>query len=186
MILGIAGTLGAGKGTIVEYLVKHKGFSHYSSSTILKQMVSERKLPPTRKNLSELADELMRQHQGGILYFSHLQAKKDGASNYVLEALHRVSEAQYFKSIGGTLLGIDADIKLRFDRISQRKEGVKDEVTFEQFTKDSQREDEGKTGSGPNIREVMKMADYTIYNDTDTASLYHEIDEVLRQIEDAT
>jgi len=31
MILGITGTFGAGKGTIVEYL-KTKGFSHYSVS----------------------------------------------------------------------------------------------------------------------------------------------------------
>ena len=27
--IGITGTLGAGKGTIVDYLVKEKGFVHY-------------------------------------------------------------------------------------------------------------------------------------------------------------
>ena len=30
IIIGITGTLGAGKGTIVDYLVKQKGFVHYS------------------------------------------------------------------------------------------------------------------------------------------------------------
>ena len=29
-IIGITGTLGAGKGTIVDYLVQKKGYVHYS------------------------------------------------------------------------------------------------------------------------------------------------------------
>lgn len=29
-IIGITGTLGAGKGTVVDYLVKNKGFNHFS------------------------------------------------------------------------------------------------------------------------------------------------------------
>ena len=29
-IIGITGTMGAGKGTIVDYLTTHKGFTHYS------------------------------------------------------------------------------------------------------------------------------------------------------------
>ena len=33
--IGITGTLGAGKGTIVEYLQKEKGFSHYSVRAFL-------------------------------------------------------------------------------------------------------------------------------------------------------
>jgi len=35
LIIGITGTLGAGKGTIVEYLVKNKNFKHYSVSGYL-------------------------------------------------------------------------------------------------------------------------------------------------------
>ena len=30
IVIGITGTIGAGKGTIVEYLVEKKGFLHFS------------------------------------------------------------------------------------------------------------------------------------------------------------
>ena len=34
-IIGITGTIGAGKGTIVDYLVKQKNFKHYSVRNFL-------------------------------------------------------------------------------------------------------------------------------------------------------
>jgi dephospho-CoA kinase len=178
MIIGIAGTLGAGKGTVVEYL-KSKGFAHYSSSKTLIRILTERGQDHVRKNMSDLANELMRDYEGGILYFSHEQAKKDGHQDYILEALHRVSEGEYVHKIGGIILGIDAEIEVRYERTIKRQEGMKDNVTFEQFKSDSDREDEGRTGSGPNIKAVIKMADYTVTNNGTVEELHQQIDEFI-------
>jgi dephospho-CoA kinase len=178
MILGIAGTLGAGKGTVVEYL-KQKGFAHYSSSDVLRKILDERGVSAERKNLSSLADELMNNYDGGVLHFSNQYAAAAGHEQYILEALHRVSEGEYIKKVGGIILGIDADIKVRYERISGRQEGAKDQVTFAEFQADSEREDEGKTGSGPNIRAVMEMADYTITNNGSIEELRNQIDAFL-------
>jgi dephospho-CoA kinase len=178
MIIGIAGTLGAGKGTVVEYL-KNKGFAHYSSSDVLRRILKERNISAERNNLSELANELMREFDGGVLHYSHHYAKEAGDENYILEALHRVSEGEYIKKIGGIIIGVDADIEVRFARITKRGDGEKDKVTFEQFVADAEREDEGKTGSGPNIRAVMKMADYTITNNGSLEELHQQIDQFL-------
>lgn len=178
MIIGIAGTLGAGKGTVVDYL-KTKGFVHFSSSDVLRRILSERTQEATRLNMSNLANELMSTYEGGVLHFSHEYAKQDGHTDYILEALHRVSEGEYIKKIGGIILGIDADVQVRYDRAISRKEGLKDEVTFEQFLADSNREDEGKTGSGPNIKAVIKMADYTVTNNDTLAELHTQIEQFL-------
>ncbi|MCX6819810.1 MAG: AAA family ATPase [Candidatus Adlerbacteria bacterium] len=180
MIIGITGTLGAGKGTAVEYL-KTKGFVDFSSSGILKEILAEKGLPATRKNLSELADELMKQHQGGVLSISHERAQKNGLENYILEAIHRVDEANYVKSIGGIVWGVDADIELRFERITKRKEGEKDNVTFEQFLADSKREDEGGTGTGPNIRAVLAISDHVFHSNGSKEELYVEVEEALQE-----
>jgi dephospho-CoA kinase len=180
MIIGIAGTLGSGKGTVVEYL-KSKGFGHYSSSDVLRQILTERGMEHSRLNMSNLANELMASHAGGVLNFSHNFAKEAGQSDYVLEALHRVSEGEYIKSVGGIILGVDADVRVRYDRAHARKEGLKDDVTFEQFLADSAREDEGKTGSGPNIKAVIAMADYTIMNDGTMEELRLAVDEFIQK-----
>lgn len=178
MIIGITGTLGAGKGTVVEYL-KLKGFAHYSSSDVLRRILTERGQEHTRFNMSNLANELMNTYEGGVLHFSNQYAHHAGHVDYILEALHRVSEGEYIKKIGGIILGIDADVKTRYERATARKEGLKDEVTFEQFLEDSLREDDGKTGTGPNIKAVIKMADYTIMNDGGLEELQAKVDEFL-------
>lgn len=181
MIIGIAGTIGAGKGTVVEYL-KSKGFAHFSSSDVLRRILTERGQEHSRLNMSNLANELMSAYSGGVLHFSNEYAIADGEANYILEALHRVSEGEYIKKIDGVILGIDADVEVRYERAIARKEGLKDEVTFEQFLQDSEREDEGKTGSGPNIKAVIKMADYTIMNNGTIDELHKALDEFLQKI----
>ena len=178
MIIGITGTIGAGKGTVVEYL-KEKGFGHYSSSDTLRRILSERDLPIDREHMSSLASELQENYEGGILHFSHELAKQADDEHYILEALHRVREGEYIQKIGGIILGIDADIKVRFDRVSKRGDSAKDNVTFEQFVADSQREDEGAAGTGPNIRAVMRMAEYTIMNDGSVEELHAKIEQWL-------
>ena len=45
VIIGITGTLGAGKGTIVDYLVNKKSFYHYSVSGYLKEELQKQLLP---------------------------------------------------------------------------------------------------------------------------------------------
>lgn len=176
MIIGIAGTLGSGKGTVVKYLRSKKNFSHYSSSDILKKNLEERGLSVTRKNMSELADEFIKKYEGGILHASYQQAQADNAQNIILEAIHRVGEAEFVRSLGGLVLGVDADVAVRYERISERHEGKKDEVTSDQFLADSKREDEGKGNGTPNIKEVLKNTDHTIMNNGTLEELQKEVD----------
>lgn len=181
MIIGIAGTIGAGKGTVVEYL-KKRGFGHYSSSAVLRGLLREQGLPETREYMSPLADELMKTYAGGVLHFSHQQAEAAGLSDYILEALHRESEADYVRSIGGVIIGVDADLQKRYERTVKRGEGEKDDVTFEEFIEHTKREDEGETGTGPNIRAVLQDADAVLMNNGSLEELYKQIDSALEKL----
>ena len=183
MIIGIAGTIGSGKGTVVDYLSQKKEFAHYSSSGRLKEILEERGEPATRLNLSTLADELMKEKEGGVLQLSHERAQSNGDTDYILESIHRESEAAYVRSIGGIILGVDAALETRFERTQKRQEGEKDNVTFEEFKGSAAREDEGATGTGPNIRAVLKNADYVVMNDGTLEELYARVDAVLEKID---
>ena len=63
ILIGITGTLGAGKGTIVRYLVEDYHFNHYSVREYLKERAAERGiLKPNRDDFTLLANELRRNH----------------------------------------------------------------------------------------------------------------------------
>ena len=62
LIIGITGTLGAGKGTVVEYLVEKQGFDHYSVRSFLLKEINRRGMPENRDSIcllytSDAADE---------------------------------------------------------------------------------------------------------------------------------
>lgn len=182
MIIGITGTLGAGKGTVVEYL-KTKGFTHYSVSTRLGQILEERGLAKIRDNMSSLADEIADQYTGGALEMMHEEAKKDSVSDYILESIHRESEAEYVKSLGGYLLALDVDPKVRYERSQKRQEGEKDKVTYEQFLESISREEKGEGDGKPNISRVIANADHIIMNDGTIEELHTQVEEWLQSIQ---
>ena len=70
MIIGITGTNGAGKGTVVDYLVQKKGFTHYSVRDAITEEILKRGLEVNRPNLNEVATNLRELHGPG--YFSRL------------------------------------------------------------------------------------------------------------------
>ena len=61
-IIGITGTIGAGKGTIVDYLVKEKGYVHYSVREFLAEEVKKRGLEVNRDTLTEVGNDLRAKH----------------------------------------------------------------------------------------------------------------------------
>ena len=58
MLIGITGTDGSGKGTVVSYLVAYHGFVHYSARAILRAEIVQRDIEPTRANMRLMANEM--------------------------------------------------------------------------------------------------------------------------------
>lgn len=178
MIIGITGTIGAGKGTIVASLVTH-GFTHYSASGMLRQILNEEHITPNRDSYSALAREIRARDKAGIARLLHKQALKEGAEHYIIEALHDVGEAEYIKSIGGVIIGIDADVRTRYERAKLRG-SEKDDVTFEEFQAHVAREEEG--GEGHHIRAVLAMADHVLINNGTKEALESQVQTLLKTL----
>lgn len=180
MIIGIAGTLGAGKGTVVDYLVAKKDFKHYSSSGLLVEILHERGEFVDRDAMGRIAREIRATDPNGVPKLTYERVKKDNPKNAIIEALHTVGEAEFVRSVGGIILGVDADLNVRYARISKRG-SEKDNVSFEKFVEQSKREDEGGS-PGHNIREVINAADYVLQNNGTLEELHKQIDDVLEKI----
>jgi len=62
LVIGIIGTLGAGKGTLVDYLVHEKAYQHFSVRQFLIQEIERRKLIVNRDSMTQVANDLRRLH----------------------------------------------------------------------------------------------------------------------------
>ncbi len=184
MILGITGTIGAGKGTVVEYL-KSKGFIQFSSSKLLGELVEAEGNPKTREFLSKMATRLQEEYPGGIAEKGYRERfLAENPENAIFEALHRKSEANFIQSVGGFIIGVDAPIETRYKRIYARQEGAKDQVTFEQFEDDARVEDEGGGDAkrDNNIRAVINDADAILMNEGTVEELHAKVEAALVQL----
>lgn len=185
MIIGITGTIGSGKGTVVEYLREKKNFLHYSiSGDILTKILEERGEVVDRDGMNRVANELRAQNPAGPIGIAYERYLADGGDqDVIIEALHSVPEVAFIQSVGGVVLGVDADPNIRYDRINVRG-SVKDNVTREEFMLQQKREEEGSDDPNTsNLFGTLKSADYIITNDGTLEELHMQIDEALQKIQ---
>ena len=179
MIIGITGTNGAGKGTVVDYLVKQKGFTHYSARNFIVEEVERRGMPVNRDSTNIVGNDLRATNGPGyIIEQLFAQAKGAGGSG-VIESLRAVGEAEFLKAQGALLWAVDADRGARYERSIKRGSGT-DHVTFEQFCEQEDRELSQTERHKMNIFGVMKMADAVLTNNSTPEELYAQVEETLR------
>ena len=181
MIFGITGTLGAGKGTVVECL-KTKGFKHFSARAFFIEEVNRRGLPLSRDNITDIADDLRAKYGSG--YFAQAAFKRieeQGGGDVVIESIRTTGEAEYLKSRDVILWAVDADIKKRYERIAKRASET-DKVSFEKFVADEQREIASPDPTKGNIAGVMKMADRIFINNGTPEDLFAQVEAALAKV----
>src|SRR3989344_315123 len=160
MILGIAGTDGAGKGTVDKYLVNKKGFVHYSARAIWVEEIEKRGMESTRSNMRLIANEF-RSKQGNDFLITYYLKKieVERPENTVIESLRATAEAVTLKEHGGVLLAVDADQRLRYQRVQARRSSS-DAVSYEQFVAHEELEKNDPDPHGMQKQTEMEMADY--------------------------
>jgi dephospho-CoA kinase len=183
IIIGVTGTDGAGKGTVVDYLVNQNGFALYHARALLLAEIERQGLPPTRASM-RIAGNYLRSQHGNDYVVTHFlaQAKETGDQKIAIDSLRTIAEATTLKAHGGILLAVDADQHLRYERVQARRSSS-DQVTFEQFKEQEDLENNDPDPHGMQKRKVIAMADYVIQNDGTLEALHQKIDEVLTRIE---
>ncbi len=183
MILGVTGTLGSGKGTVVDYLVGQKGFGHLSVTAFMKGIAKSRGIEPDRTVYRDIANEFRAEGPTRLLEATLEDGKKRlGASgDYVLEALHTRAEVAFVQSQGGVVFGVDADLRTRYERIVLRG-SEKDHVSFEEFSAHETLESKPTEGSSNDLAGALRAADYRIENDGSLEELHAKIDAVFEKV----
>jgi dephospho-CoA kinase len=178
IIIGITGTNGAGKGTVVEYLVENKGFLHFSARDLLTKKLQEKNIEINRDNLVAMGNELRAKGGPSALIDLLFEEAKKKNQNCIIESIRTVGEIESLRSKGNfLLLGIDADVKLRYERVIKRGTAT-DKINFEEFLVQEKREMENNDVSKQNLKECIKRADVVLKNDSSIKDLENDIENI--------
>ena len=187
MIIGITGTIASGKGIASKY-IHDKGFVHHSLSTEIRAIAKERKIPVSRLTLSKLGGDLKKELPGGSILANKITEKIEHElkekQDFVIDGIRDVEEITELRSfcnkkrIPFILIGIDADQKVRFERLKKRRRHG-DPETFSEF-KDID-DKEKATGGGQEVGPCLERADFLLDNSGPVDELYEKLDQIVSQ-----
>ena len=182
LIIGITGTIGAGKGTIVDFLIKEKGFVHYSVRAFIAKEIIRRGLEVNRDSMVLVANDLRKNNSPSYitdcLYEKALALRK----NSIIESIRTPGEIDSLREKGRFyLFAIDADPKIRYQRISVRNSET-DHVSFQTFLENEHREMESLDPNAQNLGKCIELADFKLWNNGTIEQLNNQIEEILLEI----
>lgn len=180
MIVGITGSFGAGKGAVVDYLVREKGFADFSARSFITKEIKHRDLPVNRDSMAEVANDLRQKHGATYIIESLYNEAKDRGGDAVVESLRAVAEVRLIKKLGGLVLGIDARPELRYERAVSRGSET-DKVSYEEWLQQEVRESNPNDPTKQDIFGALRESSVVIENNGTLEELYEKIEDMLKE-----
>lgn len=186
-IIGIAGTNGSGKDTVGRLLAERHNYLFISVTDLLRDELHRRGVPTDRLHMRTLSKEWREQYGLSVLVDRAVDTFEQQGKKYagvVMSSLRNPYEADRVHELGGTVVWVDAEPRVRYERLKaakrQGREGD-DDKTFEQFTAEEQIEMQSSNDPAAlNMNAVRTKADRKIVNNTtDMAVLETAVEQVL-------
>ena len=179
IIIGLVGSLASGKETTKKYLAEKYNAKDCRFSSILRDVLTRVDVSNSRENLQKLSTVLRANFGENLLAKAiAMDASKLEADVVVIDGVRRFTDIEHLNELPNFILvKIDADPKIRYERMKLRNENAGDDKkTLEQFLEDHNAE------ADKQIPEVMKTAKYSIDNGGTLEDLYKQIDEIIKKV----
>lgn len=184
-IIGITGTIGAGKGTIVEYLQK-QGFSHYSVRNFLTKEILKRGMEVNRDSMTMVGNDLRTQYGPAYIVETLYDTAATVGKDCVIESIRTPGEIDSLrKKPHFHLFAIDADPLLRYERILARNSET-DHVDYATFIANEQREMNNIDPNKQNLKTCIEKADHVFQNNGTIEELFKQVSQVLSNMKQGT
>jgi dephospho-CoA kinase len=184
IIIGLTGSLCAGKGTVANYL-KSLGFCHQVLSDRIRDEIRSRGQVISRSLLQDVGNEL-RETQGGAILAERTAALiADVENNIVIDGVRNPEEIIFLREVlGAKIIGVDAPKERRCEWYLKRAvERGEDGLTAADFERDNNRDfGIGEPALGQQVGKCLEDADTLIYNLGSKEDLYNECDLYLREM----
>ncbi len=146
-VIGVAGTNGSGKDALMLLLSSKHHYLFVSATDLLTAELNRRGEPTDRAHKAALSAEWRREHGMGVIVQKAYEAWQQESSLYkgvVVGSLRHPGEADMVHELGGTMVWLDADPRVRYDRIqanaAARGRAAEDAISFEEFLAQEERE----------------------------------------------
>jgi len=181
MFLGFTGPNASGKGEAIKYLVENKKFTAFSLSDVLREEAKKRGLEPVRDNLISIGNELRSKEGPGILAGKAIEKIKN-MPQAVIDSIRNPSEIEELRKNlkDFKLVGVTADVKVRFERAKKRGrpgEGA----TLDEFIKKEEKEN-STDEKAQQLNKCFEQADIKIDNSKNIKELHGAIDRLLEDL----
>jgi len=185
MIIGITGTIGAGKGTIVDYLKEQRGFKHYSARDFITEEIVKRGLPVNRDTLTATANDLRKNFSPQYVIEQLFYRAQQAGGDAVIESVRTPGEIAFLREQPDFyLFAVDADPGERYKRIKKRGSST-DHIDYETFLANEKREMSTDDPNKQNLGRCIEMADFVFYNNGAMEELFEQVETVLKKINKA-
>ncbi len=184
MIVGVCGTIAAGKETLTSFL-REKGFVYFETRAIIGEELKKLGLELSRENMQDWADDQRKKFGvGAIMKVMLERAENDKTKHYIFDSLRNDGEAVFLKEVckNFILMGVDAPRETRFKRMVARAK-ASDSPVWENFLKTDERDLNDKENPlGQQTQKLLNMADFLIINDADLKSAMAQIEQIYEKI----
>lgn len=161
IVVGIAGKLASGKGTVTKYIVEQYAAEKTRSSDPLRTTLDIFDIPQSRENLDSLSTFLRATYGEGTIAqaVAHV-LRQSNASVAIFDGMRRLVDIEAIRSFEHSLfIYVEADQKIRYERCRQRNENVGDDtMSFEVFQQKDNEEPQQQ------IEALREYADIVIDN----------------------
>ncbi|HKB88554.1 MAG TPA: AAA family ATPase [Patescibacteria group bacterium] len=182
IIIGITGTLGAGKGTAVDYLVKNKNFKHFSVREYLIKEIKKDGNIVNRDSMTNKANELRAEFGPSYIVDELYKLATDASSNCIIESIRTSGEIESLrKKAEFYLFAIDADVKTRYERIVKRASST-DKISYAEFLANETREMTSADPNKQNLKKCIEISDFKIMNNGTIKELNEKVDKIIQKL----
>jgi dephospho-CoA kinase len=182
LIIGITGTLGAGKGTIVDYLVHEKGFVHFSVRGFITEEIERQGLPVNRDSMVTVANAMRAAHSPSYIIDQLYNLAVITNRNCIIESIRTPGEVESLRKKGNfVLLAVDAKPEIRYQRIVIRNSET-DKISFGTFLENEKREMNSDDPNKQNLYRCIEQADYILTNNDSISKLELQVSVILDEL----
>lgn len=178
-LVGISGTNGSGKDTLGHILAEYHNYLFISVTELLRDECKKRGIKVSRENLRMVSAEWRREFGLAVLIdkaVSKYNTVKGKYSGLAVASLRNPGEADRVHELNGIVVWLDADPKVRYDRVRRSSDHRihrkhEDDKTFEEFIAEEEAEMH-KSGDEATLdmSAVKDRADVLIDNSQDNTS----------------